>query len=238
MVDFVSQYPTVMYGVSKDPQTGDTIEWNLPKGPCQRVENPTWSKEGAAKVWILPPKNCFAPLVGYNSPSVLNKGAYEVLYGLCKICMDERSVIPCVHADHERAFVATEVYPIIRRALEMGYRILKIYDAIQYEESSNTLFRDFLTPFIIIKSISKRKGLVHEETNQLTKEGEDLCKYLSEIDRHGKKYSADDFSNSPVSRQVAKNVLNSFSGKWGQRDDLEGSETFYKNNFLDREKLT
>lgn len=226
MVDFVSQYPTSLLGKSFSPYTNEQLQWFLPTGVPKRKKIEDYvmcNKLAIVKCKILPPKDLYAPFLGFKVPSILS-GTYEVLYGLCKTCMIYRNLHACTHIDDDRAIFGTWTSVEIHHALKLGYKICKMIDVWEYETQSNTLFTDFITPFMITKIISKRDGIVHE--NSFTTKGKLICQYVQEI--CGKNLHENDFQNKPAERMIAKLMMNSFYGKWGQRSNWPETSIFSK----------
>jgi hypothetical protein len=226
MVDFVSQYPTVCYGESADPLSDQTLTWDLPTGYPQKQFYPAqynWNKDclGVAKIWICPPQHLWIPFLSHR---ICSANELEVLYGCCKICMEQR-LLDCTHTREERAFIGTWTLSEIRYALSLGYEILQIIEVWEYPEKSHTLFRSFITPFMYNKIVSKSSGLV-DENGQYTDKGRQVAEYLYSI--LNRPVEPHEFSNHPSRRTTAKLIQNAFTGKWGQRDTFHFTRSFTK----------
>lgn len=227
MVDFVSQYPAVCSGESRDfLDLEKTVSWPMPIGlPEHRrssnclpelmdiLENTDY--QGYAKVKILPPRQLFAPPLSIQVASKINKGSYETIFGLCKTCAWKRKNDFCTCSDEERAVIDTRLFCELRHFLELGYKILQATEYYSYRESSTTLFKDFLTPFMVNKIRTKKQGLI--EDGMFTEEGLEICDYL--LNLTGKVYTLDDFEDNPALRFVSKLMMNAFTGKWGQKEE-------------------
>lgn len=228
MVDFVSQYPTSMLGASSDPyQPDQKIEWGMPTGTFKRIVFPKQyelRKEvlGVIKCVVLPPRDLYAPFLGYRVTSHISSQSYEVIYGNCRTCMEERA-LQCTHAVEERAFTGTWTLIEMCYAQTLGYEILKVMEVWEYSENNTTLFRDFMVPFIISKTCCKRSGLVDMD-NQFTGKGQQTADWLEELT--GRVFTPDDFVNAPSKRNVAKLIMNSFYGKWGQRSQWSETRSY------------
>lgn len=225
MADFVSEYPSVMMGKTTCFLSGEELEWNLPMGePELRIEpeEVDWTKCGIAQVTVHAPDG-FTALLSHKVVSKLTPGSYETIYGLCRICMEERLDGCCSHSELERAFTGTWCYSEIHEALRLGYRVLKVHVALEYAESSSSLFRDFLSPFMIAKMTSKKHGLVEE--GLLTDFGRGVCEYVERV--YHVSLSASDFVDAPAKRQAAKLIMNAFTGKWGQKEIHTKTQLFY-----------
>jgi G:T-mismatch repair DNA endonuclease (very short patch repair protein) len=227
MVDFVSQYPTVMLGTSTDPYTQENISWELPVGHPIIIHNPVQYELvsgvlGIAKVRVLPPKQLYAPFLSYQVPSRLGS-SYEVLYGLCKQCMLNRNRHSCTHSEWDRSFVGTWTLSELEYAQSIGYTVTKWFEVWEYHDKSATLFRDFIVPFMCTKIQSKAKGLV--ENGVFTEQGVQVSNYIFELT--GERVCEQDFEDNPARRTVAKLIQNAFTGKWGQKEEYSNSACFY-----------
>jgi hypothetical protein len=138
--------------------------------------------------------------------------------------MTHRQTTNCEHTTEERAFSGTWTLTEIRYAvLELGYRLLHVYEMWEYEGQSTTLFKDFIVPFMVTKICSKASGLV--QNGMLTSKGDQVCEYLKSMT--GREFTAKDFENNPARRTVAKLIQNAFTGKWGEKEDHSSTATFY-----------
>jgi hypothetical protein len=234
MSDFVSQYPTSMLGYSYDPRSGMRREWQMPTGDVRIFRFPDLrmlrsNKLGIIKCRVLPPQRLYVPFLGYRAHSQLVKNSYEVLYGLCKTCMEERHDGDCLHTDEARSFTGTWTIAEIKYAQSVGYQVLHITELWEYEGSSNTLFSSFIVPFIKGKIMSKKDGLVDDQ-GQFTAFGSQIADYLQEINqfigRAEERVLAEDFQNSPVIRTTNKLIINALYGKFGQRPIWPCSSVF------------
>ena len=215
MVDFVSQYPTTLIGKSYCPYTQKLMEWNLPTGVPTKLfvhDYKMNEKLAVVKCRVLAPRNLYAPFLGYYVKSLVN-GSREVMYGLCRTCMQNRIMNDCTHSDTFRSFVGTWTSVELQHAIVLGYVIEKTIDVWEYQTQSNQLFCDFIKPFLMKKILCKKSGLV--ENGVFTKKGSEISAYLKSV--CNVEVSAEMFSNNPAERTIAKLIMNSFYGKWGQR---------------------
>lgn len=230
MVDFVSQYPTAMIGESVDPyDPNKMLYWGLPCGQYRRIVHPNDYQVrlevlGVIKCTVLPPQNLYAPFLSYRVHSRITSQSYEVLYGNCRTCMEERC-LHCTHPVAQRCFTGTWTLMEIHYALSLGYQILKVIEVWEYDENRNDLFKEFMIPFIISKTCSKTGGLV--EAGELTAKGLQTCAWLFQLT--GKRFGAADFYDAPSIRNVAKLIMNSFYGKWGQRSQWVETRSYVQN---------
>ena len=233
MVDFVSQYPTSMIGSSYSPYTGLKVNWEMPIGHPTILHDVSVDnfnidnfEVGVIKCRIVPPDNLYAPFLGCKVPSQIQSGSYEVLYGLCRTCMMFRINRSCTHNDDQRALLGVWTLAEIKYALSIGYRLIEISEIWIYHNHSHELFSNFITPFMIKKILCKTGGLV--ENHQFTELGNSIKAYVQDLS--GRVLSPDDFEDSPAKRTIAKLMMNSFYGKWGQRSIWDESAAFTEEN--------
>lgn len=81
------------------------------------------------------------------------------MFGLCRTCTEENCVDLCNHDEEERAFIGTWVTGEIKKAVEMGYQIKKIYEVWHFDQISRYdpvtkqggIFTDYVNTFLKIK---------------------------------------------------------------------------------------
>jgi hypothetical protein len=62
------------------------------------------------------------------------------MFPLCKTCTDNLQQERCHHTDQERALEGTWVTLELIKALEMGYRLVKIHEIWHFPERSDNLY--------------------------------------------------------------------------------------------------
>jgi len=67
----------------------------------------------------------------------------------CQNCYDKRNA-DCVHADSERAITGLWTTAENEKALEKGYKIVRIYDVWHFEQSSTDLWNGYIRKFLKI----------------------------------------------------------------------------------------
>ena len=232
MSDFVSQYPTALLGKSFSAVDGSPRVWKLPVGrpfiylsySVTKFLNEGRHKLGIIKCRVVPPRHLYVPFLGHKVPSMLVKNSYEVIYGLCKVCMETRQFTECRHEKNDRSFVGTWTTAELDYALTLGYEILSIVEVWEYEGADESLFRNFIIPFMKTKICCKKGGIVDSNTNEFTADGAQVKAYLEQMT--GEAISVDDFKDAPALRTIAKLVMNAFYGKWGQRSEWPETKAF------------
>ena len=107
---------------------------------------------GIAKVKVLPPQQLYHPVLPYTSGGKLK-------FPLCRTCADNETH-PCHCSEDKRALVGTWCTPELSKAVEKGYKILKMYEVYhwsatsQYGDATDGLFSDYINTFLKIKQES------------------------------------------------------------------------------------
>lgn len=74
---------------------------------------------GVIKCRVLPPRGLFHPVLPYRSNG-------KLMFPLCKSCVEILCQESCTHTDNQRAFTGTWITEEVKKAKEMGYKILKV----------------------------------------------------------------------------------------------------------------
>lgn len=155
---------------------------------------------GLIRAKIFPPTD--GTLLFGALPYKLNDG--RLCFPLCRKCADdnihEREI--CEHLEEEdREWEGTFTTIEVRRALELGYRITRIYQIMHFEERSDNLFKDYVRTFAKLKHMST--GL---PSNWSEQERKDFLEKLYE--KEGVKLELDEIRENNPLREVAKRILN------------------------------
>jgi hypothetical protein len=84
--------------------------------------------EGLIKCKILPPRGLYIPVL----PVKMNN---KLLFPLCRTCSENQQQKPCQHNDEERSLKGTWVTDELKKALEKGYVVQRIYEVWQFDET-------------------------------------------------------------------------------------------------------
>lgn len=195
--------------------------------------------EGLVKCKVIPPKGLFHPVL----PSKMNG---KLLFHLCKTCTETQQQAPCTHRDEERAFVGTWVTDEVKKAVQMGYTIVKLYEIWHFNEISRYdpetmtggLFTEYVNTFLKIKQ--EASGWP-----DWCKTEDDKQSYIDMYEqKEGIRLDRHKIKTNPGLRALAKLMLNSFWGKFGQRsnmqqvDIVEDPKMFFEKLTSDREEVT
>jgi hypothetical protein len=170
---------------------------------------------GLIKCKVLPPRKMFHPVLPVKMHG-------KLLFPLCYSCCLNKNVKECNHLREERCFIGTWVSEEIILALENGYKIQKIYEIWHYPETSKYdpstkmggLFTKYINAFLKLKQESSGWP-------SWVKTDEDCNKYIDEyMQKEGIKLDENNICINKGLRSLAKLCLNSFWGKFGQRNNL------------------
>ena len=214
-VDFTSLYPYVNKYCS------------YPVGHPEIIVRPNttdiFKYFGIAQVKILPPRCLYHPVLPYRS-------AGKLKFPLCKTCADNESQNKCLCSDDLRMLIGTWCTPEIAKAVEMGYKIMQIYEVYNWKKhskydvnsKSGGLFTDYVNSLLKLKQ--QASGWP-----DWCQSPSDKSRYIqSYFEREGVKLEADKIEKNPGLRALAKLCLNSFWGKFGQRNNMTQTKFFHE----------
>ena len=169
---------------------------------------------GLAKVTILPPPELYHPVLPMKSGEKLT-------FPLCAACVHEQQQKPmlkrtpiCHHSRAERQLQGTWCTPEINKAREMGYELIEEHEVWHFEETASGLFEDYVNTWLKIKTEASGwpKDCVTEE------EKRDYIRRFKKKEGIPLDYAK--VKKNPGLKATAKLMLNSFWGKFGQRENL------------------
>lgn len=168
---------------------------------------------GLAKVKILPPAQLYHPVLPVR---ICDK----LMFPLCSLCVEEQLQKPwiertdiCMHTEEQRCLYGTWCTEELKKAEEKGYVIKKIYEVWHFPEGQRKtgLFADYVNKWL--KNKTEASGWPKHCTTEEKKE-----EYIQEyLDREGVKLEPEKVIKNGGRKQVAKLMLNSFWGKFGER---------------------
>nr|XP_042904476.1 uncharacterized protein LOC122270590 [Parasteatoda tepidariorum] len=74
---------------------------------------------GFIKCKILPPHGLYHPVLPYR-----NQG--KLMFPLCRSCCESSQKTPCTHDENQRSLIGTWVSEEVKKAVEKGYKIIKV----------------------------------------------------------------------------------------------------------------
>ncbi|XP_072400750.1 uncharacterized protein [Diabrotica undecimpunctata] len=143
----------------------------------------------------------------------------KCMFVLCRKCGEDFVQTECEHSDEERSLTGTWVIEEVVKALTKGYKILDVYeiwsyDSVELSKSRKGLFSDMMNRFIKLKQQASGwpRGCESDEQKN---------KYVEEFfQREDVRLDFSEISENPGLRSLAKLMLNSFWGKFAQRENL------------------
>ena len=225
-VDFTSLYPDVLkykrYPVGHPERITDkfkgiiteTCQGNCIYANC-KGEHLKLQYFGLMKARFIPPTNLLHPVLPVRCNGKLK-------FPLCLKCARIDSQEECRCSISDRSFVHTYCTPEIEVALNMGYIISEIYEILHWPETNihnpadrnSGLFTEYINTFLKLKQ--QASGYPQDVTTELEKD-EYIRKYY---EHEGILLEKDMIEKNPGLRSISKLALNSFYGKFGQRNNM------------------
>uniref|UniRef100_A0A7E4ZXQ3 DNA-directed DNA polymerase n=1 Tax=Panagrellus redivivus TaxID=6233 RepID=A0A7E4ZXQ3_PANRE len=141
-VDFVSMYPTVMKTKKFPLGHPKVLTREVFEGNPEKV----LEYDGFAFITVRPPSNL--------SPVFLHLRTKDkrLVFPLCGACAESQQKV-CDHDDDEKCWTAGYTTVEIRKAVSLGYKVLKTFEVWHYSKWSNTpgeegLFNTFVDTFV------------------------------------------------------------------------------------------
>ncbi|KAJ8019081.1 hypothetical protein HOLleu_42562 [Holothuria leucospilota] len=169
--------------------------------------------EGIIYCRVLPPRKLYHPVLPYRSNN-------KLLFPLCAKCADERRLDDCKHTADERAIEGTWVTFELKKAVEKGYVVLNVNEVWHFEKHTQYdprtrrggLFSGYIDTFLKMKQ--EADGWPSECHTE-----EDKKAYIDDYERR-EGVRLETIEKNEGKRCLAKLMLNSFWGKFGQRCNL------------------
>ena len=169
---------------------------------------------GLAKVDILPPPDLFHPVLPFRCGGKLT-------FPLCAACVREQQPLPmlkrtrsCNHPREQRLLRGTWCTPEIKEAMRMGYELKAVHEVWHFQESASGLFESYVNTWLKIKTEASgwpAKCTTEEEKRSFIERFEE---------KEGIRLEYGNVKPNPGLKATAKLMLNSFWGKFGQRENL------------------
>ena len=166
---------------------------------------------GIATVTILPPSELFHPVLPVRSGGKLT-------FPLCMTCVKEeqaksmldRSAL-CQHTPRQRQLRGTWCTPEIEKAVEKGYTLIRIHEVWHFPQRRTGLFQPYVDTWLKLKQESA--GWPRWCTTPADKQ-----RYL-DLYKEREGITLENVEKNPGRKQVAKLMLNSFWGKFGEKSN-------------------
>ena len=175
---------------------------------------------GLIQCQVLPPRDLYHPVLPYRHEG-------KLLFPLCATCVqDEMPKRPwersaqCGHTDEQRVLTGTWCSPELSKAVDLGYEVQYIYEVWHFKETCEGLFRDYVNTWLKIKQEASGwpAGVTTEEQKRA---------YIQDYFQHeGIQLEYDKIKENKGLRTLAKMMLNSMWGKFGQQLNKTQVQTF------------
>ncbi len=181
------------------------------------VDNNLSTIEGLVKCVVLAPRDLYLPVLPVRMHG-------KLLFALCKACCTEMNAATnCAHDDPtEREFDGTWVVDELRKAVSLGYKVTRIeeiwqYNVTRYDPATRQggHFAEFINTFLKIKQEASGPPAECNGDERLIEQF--IAQYESV---EGISLNRDELQFNSGLRCLAKLLLNSFWGKFGQRYNL------------------
>ena len=191
---------------------------------------------GIVQCQVLAPYELYHPVLPHRHGGKLT-------FPLCGACVEEEMAKPplersyqCAHSDDQRILTGTWCTPELKKAVELGYEIQYIHEVWHFPQVQEGLFKDYVNTWLKIKQEAsgwpdwvgddetKRQWYIHDNY-----QNEGILLQYHKIE------------HNPGLRALAKMMLNSMWGKFGQRlnktqvKDFNDPQKFH--NFLHSDAL-
>ena len=175
---------------------------------------------GLIQCQILPPRQLYHPVLPYRHDD-------KLLFPLCAACVEQempkrplQRTSECVHTDRQRVLTGTWCTPELEKAVELGYQVQYIYEVWHFDDTCEGLFRDYVNTWLKIKQ--EASGWPKDDMSEEAKQD-----YIQKYFEHeGIQLEYDKIKKNPGLRTLAKLMLNSMWGKFGQRLNKTQIQTF------------
>ena len=174
---------------------------------------PMDSWNGIIKCTVLPPHDLFLPVLPFKCNN-------KLMFPLCRTCAVTESTTVCQHAPSERQITGEWCAPELLLAVrEKGYTLVRIREVYQYpgtkqynpETGEDGLLSAYVRRFMALKIQASGWPEDCKTQEQKQKFMDDVKKYDGIIIDQTK------MEKNPALRTLAKLILNSFWGKFGEK---------------------
>ena len=171
---------------------------------------------GVMQVIVLPPTDLIHPVLPLKCNGKLK-------FPLCYNCACNENEDMCTCLDNDRMFTHTYCTPELEVAINMGYTIIQIHEALHWKESEmynpvtkqGGLFTQYINTFLKLKQESSGYP-------QNVKSEEEKQAYIDQyLDHEGILLDKECIDKNAGLRSLSKLALNSFYGKFGQRTNMK-----------------
>ena len=211
LVDFNSLYPSVLAKYAYPIGHPVVISKDFDDYICGSWIN----KElfGFVKCKVLPPKQMQIPIL----PMRFND---RLEFVLCAACGRENAKTFCSHSDDDRCLISTFCTAELAEALFNGYYVVEVFEILHWPVSSDDIFKSYIYKWVKMKT--EASGYPSWVGNDADKEAY-IRRYYEQTKATGYPIQLDKSAirKDEIGRNIAKNLLNSFYGKFAEKQNKE-----------------
>ena len=209
-VDVCSLYPTTLMYDGFPTGHPQIITENF-----TRITKKSKPYKGLIYCTVRAPRKLLHPILPYKSEG-------KTCFPLCRTCVDNRLKEPCTHTDSEREFSGIWTHVELYKAIDLGYTVSQIFEVYHYKDwmqydgkdPKTGLFTEYISIFLKLKQ--EKSGWP-----SWVKTEKDAEEYIRRYeDKMGIKLDPKQIEKNAGLRSIAKLFLNSFWGKFGQRENM------------------
>ncbi|KAL7071426.1 hypothetical protein ACQ4LE_009161 [Meloidogyne hapla] len=215
-LDFNSLYPSTI--ATTDFPTGHPKVKIIPRNE----QDVNWTQsdqipvKGILKIFLIPPLKTEIPVMPVKFDD-------RLLFPLCRQCsldFPRGATIPdytCQHGDKDRGWISTCTSIELGEALNNGYKVIKYFRALHYENWDSELFKGYVSEFMRMKIHAS--GFPKGIDTQLKEE-----KFIRECqEKFGIYIEKEKMVPDKAMRYISKLMLNSLWGRFSLRNTLTKS---------------
>ncbi len=155
---------------------------------------------------VIPSKQLYLPVL----PMTVNG---KLVFALCRRCASKQNQGSCGCSDEDRSFTGTFTTCELTKALGCEYKLMEIYEVLNYPTQSNEIFRGYIKTWLKIKTESS--GYPKDKVT-----AEQRHQWIEEFKRReGIQLDLNNIKYNGGLRFIAKLMLNSLWGKLAQRSN-------------------
>ena len=178
---------------------------------------------GLIKCTILPPRDLSLPVLPFKAQG-------KLMFPLCRTCVETEGREICHHNDPlDRQLTGTWCAPELHLALEKGYTLVRIHEVYQYPESMQfnpeTGEDGLLSAYVRCFMALKVQASGWPDGCDTPEKREEFIKNVKKYD--GIVIDPEKMERNPALRTLAKLILNSFWGKFGEKTLRSKTEIVY-----------
>ncbi|XP_055352832.1 uncharacterized protein LOC129598801 [Paramacrobiotus metropolitanus] len=163
---------------------------------------------------VAAPDQCLYPVL----PATING---KLMFVLCKKCAMEKALSRCAHTDDDRCFEGVWATPELHHAIDVGYRVVEMYEVWHWTQSDTKLFAAYMDKFLKVK-MEASGWPAWCDTD------EKKAKFIQTVkEREGISLDPDAMVFDAGKKSTTKIVVNSLWGKTGQSCDMNSTEFVY-----------